>query len=56
MEQSPSWETKSSSASQEVPSFLWKKVQCRINNSLPPVPILNQIYPSYPIALFEDQF
>jgi len=55
-DQNPSWEAKRFSASQEIPHILWEpKINCRVQETSPPVPILRQISPvQATISLLED--
>jgi hypothetical protein len=58
VEQKPSWEASRFSASQKCSLILWKeKVHYRVQNSSPPVPVLNQTDPVHaPIPLLEDSY
>jgi len=56
MEQSPSWEANSHSASQEIPR-LWKpKVYYRVHKGTAMVPTLNQINPVYTLPPYFPKF
>jgi hypothetical protein len=51
MEQSPSWEANSSSASQKIPRLIRNpKFYCRVHNSPSLVPVLSQRNPIYKLA------
>jgi hypothetical protein len=58
MQQNPFWEANRSSASQKIYLIAWNQmVYYRIQNSLPPVPILSLIDPFHAaIPLLEDPF
>jgi hypothetical protein len=58
MEQRPSWEANSFSATKNIPRILWNlEVHCRIHKSPAPVPTLNQIDSVHtPILLLKDPF
>jgi hypothetical protein len=46
MEQSPSWELRVRSASQQIPRILWNpNAHHRVRKDSPPVPILSQMNP-----------
>jgi hypothetical protein len=58
MEQRPSWEANSFSASQQIPRVLWNpEVNYCFHKTPPPVPILSQLNPVHvSIPLLEDPF
>jgi hypothetical protein len=58
MEQSPSWEANSSSASRKIPRILWiPNVHYHVYKSPSPLPILNQTNLFHaPILFLEDPF